>query len=125
MTDEHAKPDGGLTAKEQAVLDEIEEENVDFLRLQFTDILGVVKNVSVPAHQAEKAFTEGIYFFDGSSIEGFVRIQESDMRLVPDPDTFAVLPWRSDGEDGSAAARIICDIVTTEGNRSRAARARC
>jgi len=65
----------------------IEEENVDFLRLQFTDILGVVKNVSVPAHQAEKAFTEGIYF-DGSSIEGFVRIQESDMRLVPDPDTF-------------------------------------
>jgi len=54
-----------------------------------------------------------------------VRIQESDMRLVPDPDTFAVLPWRSDGEDGSAAARIICDIVTTEGNRSRAARARC
>ncbi|MFC6770245.1 glutamine synthetase family protein, partial [Halorubrum pallidum] len=114
MTDEHAKTDGGLTAKEQAVLDEIEEENVDFLRLQFTDILGVVKNVSVPAHQAEKAFTEGIYF-DGSSIEGFVRIQESDMRLVPDPDTFAVLPWRSDGDGDSAAARLICDIVTTEG----------
>ncbi|VTT86462.1 Glutamine synthetase type I [Halorubrum sp. DM2] len=113
MTDEHAKPDGGLTAEEQAVLDEIEEENVDFLRLQFTDILGTVKNVSVPAHQAEKAFTEGIYF-DGSSIEGFVRIQESDMRLVPDPDTFAVLPWRS-GEDGSAAARLICDIVDTDG----------
>ncbi|MFY4815374.1 type I glutamate--ammonia ligase, partial [Haloarcula sp. AONF1] len=114
MTDEHAKPDGGLTAEEQAVLDEIEEQNVDFLRLQFTDILGVVKNVSVPAHQAEKAFTEGIYF-DGSSIEGFVRIQESDMRLVPDPDTFAVLPWRSDGEGDSGAARLICDIVTTEG----------
>ncbi|PAU78793.1 type I glutamate--ammonia ligase [Halorubrum salipaludis] len=114
MTDEHAKPDGGLTAEEQAVLDEIEEENVDFLRLQFTDILGVVKNVSVPAHQAEKAFTEGIYF-DGSSIEGFVRIQESDMRLVPDPDTFAVLPWRSDGSGDSGAARLICDIVTTEG----------
>ncbi|MFD1569518.1 type I glutamate--ammonia ligase [Halorubrum laminariae] len=114
MTDEHAKPDGGLTEKEQAVLDEIEEENVDFLRLQFTDILGVVKNVSVPAHQAEKAFTEGIYF-DGSSIEGFVRIQESDMRLVPDPDTFAVLPWRSDGNGDSGTARLICDIVTTEG----------
>ena len=112
MTDEHAKPDGGLTAEEQAVLDEIEEENVDFLRLQFTDILGVVKNVSVPAHQAEKAFTEGIYF-DGSSIEGFVRIQESDMRLVPDPDTFAVLPWRNDGDSG--AARLICDIVDTDG----------
>ncbi|EMA66636.1 glutamine synthetase [Halorubrum aidingense JCM 13560] len=114
MTDEHAKTDGGLTAEEQAVLDEIDEQNVDFLRLQFTDILGVVKNVSVPAHQAEKAFTDGIYF-DGSSIEGFVRIQESDMRLVPDPDTFAVLPWRSDGPDGSGAARLICDIVTTEG----------
>jgi len=113
MTDEQAKPDGGLSAEEQAVLDEIEEENVDFLRLQFTDILGVVKNVSVPAHQAEKAFTEGIYF-DGSSIEGFVRIQESDMRLVPDADTFAVLPWRS-GEDGSAAARVVCDIVDTDG----------
>ena len=112
MTDEHAKPDGGLTAEEQAVLDEIEEENVDFLRLQFTDILGVVKNVSVPAHQAEKAFTEGIYF-DGSSIEGFVRIQESDMRLVPDPETFAVLPWRNDGDSG--AGRLICDIVDTDG----------
>src|SRR6056297_2016106 len=114
MTDEHAKPDGGLTAEEQAVLDEIDEKNVDFLRLQFTDILGVVKNVSVPAHQAEKAFTEGIYF-DGSSIEGFVRIQESDMRLVPDPDTFAVLPWRSDGSGDSGAARLICDTVDTDG----------
>jgi hypothetical protein len=76
------------------VLEQIEAEGVDFLRLQFIDILGTVKNVSVPAHQAEKAFEEGIYF-DGSSIEGFVRIQESDMRLDPDPDTFAVLPWRS------------------------------
>ncbi|MFB6234124.1 MAG: type I glutamate--ammonia ligase [Halopenitus sp.] len=112
MTDDHATPDGGLTAKEQAVLDSIEEEGIDFLRLQFTDILGVVKNVSVPAHQAEKAFTEGIYF-DGSSIEGFVRIQESDMRLIPDPDTFAILPWRSEGEGGTA--RLICDIVDTEG----------
>ncbi|MGZ0746774.1 type I glutamate--ammonia ligase [Haloparvum sp. AD34] len=112
MTDDHATPDGGLTAKEQAVLDTIEEEDIDFLRLQFTDILGVVKNVSVPAHQAEKAFTEGIYF-DGSSIEGFVRIQESDMRLIPDPDTFAILPWRSEGEGGTA--RLICDIVDTDG----------
>ncbi|MFP4189173.1 MAG: type I glutamate--ammonia ligase, partial [Halobacteriales archaeon] len=69
-----------------------------------------VKNVSIPADQAEKAFDEGIYF-DGSSIEGFVRIQESDMRLVPDPDTFAVLPWR-DKEDGGAA-RLICDVINT------------
>jgi len=110
MTDDNAKPDGGLTAEEQAVIDEIDENNIDFLRLQFTDILGVVKNVSVPADQAEKAFTEGIYF-DGSSINGFVRIQESDMRLKPDPDTFAILPWRSDGESG--AARLICDVINT------------
>ncbi|MDG5759783.1 type I glutamate--ammonia ligase [Natronococcus sp. A-GB1] len=102
--------DGNLTTAEQDVLDQIESEDVDFLRLQFTDILGTVKNVSVPARQAEKAFTEGIYF-DGSSIEGFVRIQESDMRLKPDPETFAVLPWR-DKED-SAAARMICDVIDT------------
>lgn len=102
--------DGNLTTVEQEVLDEIEAEGVDFLRLQFTDILGTVKNVSVPARQAEKAFREGIYF-DGSSIEGFVRIQESDMRLKPDPETFAVLPWR-DKED-SAAARMICDVIDT------------
>ena len=113
MTDTNVATDGGLTEKEQAVIDEIEEKDIDFLRLQFTDILGVVKNVSIPARQAEKAFTDGIYF-DGSSIEGFVRIQESDMRLVPDADTFAVLPWRS-GEDGSAAARVVCDIVDTDG----------
>src|SRR6056297_4309242 len=101
---------GNLTETEQAVLDEIEEKDVDFLRLQFTDILGTVKNVSVPARQAEKAFEEGIYF-DGSSIEGFVRIQESDMRLKPDPETFAILPWR-DLEDG-ASARLICDVINT------------
>jgi len=106
MTAESA-PDGGLSADAQRVLDEIDEKNVEFLRLQFTDILGTVKNVSVPADQAEKAFTEGIYF-DGSSIEGFVRIQESDMRLKPDPSTFAVLPWR----DGHSA-RLICDVIDT------------
>jgi len=112
MTDENTATDGGLTATEQDVIDEIDEKNVDFLRLQFTDILGTVKNVSVPATQAEKAFTEGIYF-DGSSIDGFVRIQESDMRLDPDPETFAVLPWRNGDSDGGAAARLICDVVDT------------
>ena len=101
---------GKLDPEAEAVLDEIKTEDVDFLRLQFTDILGTVKNVSVPASQAEKAFTEGIYF-DGSSIEGFVRIQESDMRLVPDPDTFAILPWRND--DDGKAARLICDVYDT------------
>ncbi|MFB6282444.1 MAG: type I glutamate--ammonia ligase [Halobacteria archaeon] len=95
---------------EQKVLDEIKESKVDFLRLQFTDILGIVKNVSIPADQAEKAFEEGIYF-DGSSIDGFVRIQESDMRLTPDPETYSVLPWRK-REDG-ASARLICDVMNT------------
>ena len=94
------------------VLNQIESEDVDFLRLQFTDILGTVKNVSIPASQAKKAFHEGIYF-DGSSIEGFVRIQESDMRLEPDPDTFAVLPWRSRREDDTVTARLICDVINT------------
>jgi len=96
-----------LTLAEEEVLDSIDEHDIDFLRLQFTDILGTVKNVSVPSDQAEKAFTEGIYF-DGSSINGFVRIQESDMRLKPDPETFAVLPWR-DGD----AARLVCDVIST------------
>ncbi len=99
-----------LTQKD--VLDRIEAENVDFLRLQFTDILGTVKNVSIPAHQAAKAFDEGIYF-DGSSIEGFVRIQESDMRLQPDLDTFTLLPWRSRRSDGTVSARLICDVINT------------
>jgi glutamine synthetase len=110
MTDDNTSPDGGLTATEQHVLDEIEERGIDFLRLQFSDILGTVKNVSIPASQAEKAFTEGIYF-DGSSIEGFVRIQESDMRLEPDADTFAILPWRR--TDSGTAARLICDVMNT------------
>jgi glutamine synthetase len=110
MTNENVTADGGLTAEAQAVLDEIEKKDVGFLRLQFTDILGTVKNVAVPAEQAEKAFADGIYF-DGSSIEGFVRIQESDMRLIPDASTFAVLPWRK-SEDG-ASARMICDVYNT------------
>ncbi|MFW5939016.1 MAG: type I glutamate--ammonia ligase [Halolamina sp.] len=112
MTDKLAT-DGGLTAEERDVLERIDREGIDFLRLQFTDILGTVKNVSVPADQAEKAFTDGIYF-DGSSIEGFVRIQESDMRLIPDPETFAVLPWRTrENGDAGGAARLICDVIDT------------
>ncbi|MFB6198401.1 MAG: glutamine synthetase family protein, partial [Halobacteriaceae archaeon] len=93
-----------------SVLERIESEGVDFLRLQFTDILGTVKNVSIPASQAEKAMNDGIYF-DGSSIEGFVRIQESDMRLEPDPDTFTILPWQD--EERGSTARIICDVINT------------
>jgi len=99
-----------LPAEAEDVLGTIEDEGVDFLRLQFTDILGTPKNVSIPADQAEKAFTEGIYF-DGSSINGFVRIQESDMRLEPDPDTFALLPWRN--SESVTSARLICDVIDT------------
>lgn len=101
---------GTLTSAERDVIETIADENVDLIRLQFTDILGTVKNVSITTDQAEKAFREGIYF-DGSSIEGFVRIQESDMRLVPDPSTFAVLPWQSAGE--GKAARLVCDVYDT------------
>lgn len=97
---------------QEEILASIEAEGVQFLRLQFTDILGTVKNVSIPADQAEKAFGEGIYF-DGSSIEGFVRIQESDMRLEPDPATFAILPWRSRRSDGTVSARLICNVINT------------
>ncbi|UPM43650.1 type I glutamate--ammonia ligase [Halocatena salina] len=114
MGNESIASDGGLSVEAQNVLDSIEENDVDFLRIQFTDILGTVKNVSIPASQAEKAFTEGIYF-DGSSIEGFVRIQESDMRLKPDPNTFALLPWRTH-EDGTASARLIADVMEASGD---------
>ncbi|MFB6263324.1 MAG: type I glutamate--ammonia ligase [Bradymonadaceae bacterium] len=101
-------------SKRERVLDRIATDDIEFVRLQFTDILGIVKNVSIPANQIEKALDEGIWF-DGSSIEGFVRIQESDMRLVPDVDTFAVLPWRR-SEGGSGVARFICDVHDTDGS---------
>ena len=88
------------------------ELNVRFIRLQFTDILGIIKNVSIPVQQLEKALS-GELMFDGSSIEGFVRIEESDMYLKPDPNTFVVYPW---GEKGcGVVARLICDIYKSDG----------
>ena len=89
----------------------IEENDVKFIKLWFTDILGFLKSFSVPKEEIEKAFAEGIGF-DGSSIEGFVRIDESDMVAIPDPTTFAILPWRPK-EKG--VARVFCDIVTPDG----------
>src|SRR5918912_1928992 len=80
--------------------------NVRFLRLQFTDILGINKNVELPASQFEKALA-GDIMFDGSSIEGFVRIEESDMLLAPDLSTFRLFPW---GAADARIARLICDI---------------
>ena len=85
----------------------IKEKNVNFFRLQFVDIFGFLKNIALPLSQIEKAL-DGKIMFDGSSIEGFVRINESDMYLKPDYDTFVVMPWRE--KDGSNAARIICDV---------------
>ncbi|MBH0229384.1 type I glutamate--ammonia ligase [Halobacillus yeomjeoni] len=98
----------GLTKKE--IYKKIEEENVKFIRLQFTDMLGTIKNVEIPLSQLDKAL-EGMMMFDGSSIEGFVRIEESDMYLVPDIDTFVVFPWTS--EKGKVA-RFICDIYNPD-----------
>jgi len=89
----------------------IEEENIHFFRLQFVDILGFMKNVAIPRSQIEKAL-DGNIMFDGSSIDGFVRINESDMYLKPDYKTFTVLPWRN--KDGIAAARIICDVYKSD-----------
>ncbi|KON88987.1 glutamine synthetase [Sporosarcina globispora] len=88
-----------------------EEENVKFIRLQFTDILGTIKNVEIPISQLEKALDNKM-MFDGSSIEGFVRIEESDMNLYPDLDTWVVFPWTA--EKGKVA-RLICDIYNPDG----------
>jgi len=87
------------------------ESNVKFIRLQFTDILGILKNISITVEQLEKALN-GELMFDGSSIEGFVRIEESDMYLRPDPNTFVVYPWRS-SEGG--VARLMCDVYNPDG----------
>ncbi|CAG9607322.1 type I glutamate--ammonia ligase [Pseudoneobacillus rhizosphaerae] len=87
------------------------ENNVKFIRLQFTDILGTIKNVEIPVSQLEKALDNKM-MFDGSSIEGFVRIEESDMYLFPDLDTWVVFPWTA--EKGKVA-RLICDIHNADG----------
>ncbi|MFC4025527.1 type I glutamate--ammonia ligase [Oceanobacillus longus] len=89
----------------------IEEENVRFIRLQFTDMLGTIKNVEIPLSQLDKAL-DNMMMFDGSSIEGFVRIEESDMYLYPDLETFVVFPWTS---DKGKVARFICDIYKPDG----------
>ncbi len=94
------------------IMQVIEDENIQFFRLQFVDIFGFMKNVALPKSQIEKAL-DGDIMFDGSSIDGFVRINESDMYLKPDYDSFTVLPWRN--KDGVSAARIICDVHKSDG----------
>ena len=89
----------------------VDEEDIEFIRLQFTDIFGTLKNVAITASQLEKAL-DNKCMFDGSSIEGFVRIEESDMYLHPDLDTFMIFPWRP--QQGKVA-RIICDVYMADG----------
>jgi len=82
------------------VLEQIEKDNIKFITLQFTDLLGVIKEVIIPVEELEDALSNGVWF-DGSSIEGFARIQESDLFLKPEAATYAVVPWLT--EDGTTA----------------------
>ena len=95
----------------QEILELCRALNIRFLRLTFTDILGHTKNVEVPASQFEKAL-DGDIMFDGSSIEGFVRVEESDMLLEPDLQTFRVFPW---GNPDARVGRLICDVLNPDG----------
>ena len=94
----------------QDIIRMVDEEDVEFIRLQFTDMFGTLKNVAITSSQLNKALNNEC-MFDGSSIEGFVRIEESDMYLYPDLDTFVIFPWRP--QQGKVA-RIICDVYTAE-----------
>jgi len=101
------------TAKDRDyVLEAVREREVKFIRLWFTDVLGFLKSFAITVDELEKALEEGMGF-DGSSIEGFARIEESDMVAKPDPNSFAILPWGP--ADGAAVARMFCDVLTPEG----------
>jgi glutamine synthetase len=96
----------------EEILATVEEQSVEFINLQFTDIVGMVKNVTIPVRQLPDCLDHGVWF-DGSSIEGFARIAESDMFLIPDRETYAVIPW--DQAAGYPTARMICDVYTPDG----------
>lgn len=97
--------------KKEDIIRIVEEQEVKFIRLQFTDIFGTLKNVAITARQLEKAL-DNQCMFDGSSIEGFVRIEESDMYLRPDIDSFVIFPWKP---QTGKVARMICDVYTADG----------
>lgn len=97
--------------EKRIILERVHEDRVKFISLQFTDVTGAVKSVDVPVNRLEAILEDGIWF-DGSSVEGFARIQESDMRLVPDAETYAVLPWTP---MEMRRARIFCDIYQPDG----------
>ena len=96
----------------QEVLERCRRDNVAFVRLQFTEPYGAVKNVSIPVEELEKALDNEL-MFDGSSIRGFKRIEQSDMYFLPDPATYALLPWRGNGDRNTA--RLICDVADPDG----------
>ena len=93
------------------ILKMVKEEDVGFIRLQFTDIFGTMKNMAITTSQLEKALDNEI-MFDGSSIEGFARVEDSDLYLYPDLDTFVIFPWRP--QQGKVA-RLICDVYQPDG----------
>lgn len=93
------------------ILEQVEKDKIEFITLQFTDLLGVIKEVIIPVEDLENASRNGVWF-DGSSIEGFARIQESDLFLKPDMTTYAVVPWLT---DEGKTARLICDIYRHDG----------
>ena len=100
-----------MDKQQEYVLRTVEERDIRFIRLWFTDVLGFLKSVAITATELENAFAEGIGF-DGSSIDGFARVQEADMIAVPDASTFQVLPWRPESQ---GVARMFCDILTPDG----------
>ncbi len=100
-----------MDKQQEYVLRTVEERDVRFIRLWFTDVLGFLKSVAITAAELENAFDEGIGF-DGSAVDGFARVQEADMLVVPDASTFQVLPWRPESQ---GVARMFCDIVTPDG----------
>ena len=106
-------PQTQSTHTRDQIEDILAKENVKFLRLSFTDIMGMNKNVEVPTSQFHKAL-DGEVLFDGSSIQGFVRIEESDMLLQPDYDTFRIFPWSTAGH--GKVARILCDVKNPDGS---------
>ena len=95
----------------QDIIQLVEENDVQFIRLQFTDVFGALKNVAIPTSQLERAL-DNKCMFDGSSVDGFVRIDESDMYLYPDLDTFSIFTWRS---SSGRVARLICDVYRPDG----------
>ena len=105
-----------MDKQSEFVLRTIEERDIRFVRLWFTDVIGSLKSVAVAPAELEAAFDEGIGF-DGSAIEGFARVYESDMLAKPDPTTFQILPWRS---EGPGVARMFCDIQMPDGTPSYA-----